>query len=125
MQNIQLLLLLVPVLIFVLTFSLEQLYLNHNNLSCIWYPNHDTLHETLNGDECLGKSSKPFMNLHSLLLGNTINIFTVVTFLSSCCLAKALVGCFFFVHTGNNDIKDVESVDSLNYFPNLLVSSLF
>nr|GMD23200.1 tubulin-folding cofactor E isoform X1 [Ipomoea batatas] len=69
--------------------SLEQLFLNHNNLSCIWYPDHGTLHETANGDECLGKGSKPFKNLHSLLLGN-------------------------------NNIKDVESVDSLNYFPNLL-----
>ncbi|XP_019155293.1 PREDICTED: tubulin-folding cofactor E, partial [Ipomoea nil] len=70
--------------------SLEQLFLNHNNLSCIWYPDHGTLHETVaNGDECLGKGSKPFKNLHSLLLGNNI-------------------------------IKDVESVDSLNYFPNLL-----
>nr|GMC69043.1 tubulin-folding cofactor E [Ipomoea batatas] len=69
--------------------SLEQLFLNHNNLSCIWYPDHGTLHETANGDECLGKGSKPFKNLHSLLLGN-------------------------------NKIKDVESVDSLNYFPNLL-----
>nr|GLL32626.1 tubulin-folding cofactor E [Ipomoea trifida] len=69
--------------------SLEQLFLNHNNLSCIWYPDHGTLHETANGDGCLGKGSKPFKNLHSLLLGN-------------------------------NNIKDVESVDSLNYFPNLL-----
>nr|GME02494.1 tubulin-folding cofactor E [Ipomoea batatas] len=69
--------------------SLEQLFLNHNNLSCIWYPDHGKLHETANGDECLGKGSKPFKNLHSLLLGN-------------------------------NNIKDVESVDSLNYFPNLL-----
>nr|GMD26169.1 tubulin-folding cofactor E [Ipomoea batatas] len=69
--------------------SLEQLFLNHNNLSCIWYPDHGKLHETANGDECLGKSSKPFKNLHSLLLGN-------------------------------NNIKDVGSVDSLNYFPNLL-----
>nr|GMD37930.1 pentatricopeptide repeat-containing protein At2g13600-like [Ipomoea batatas] len=62
--------------------SLEQLFLNHNNLSCIWYPDHGTLHETANGDKCLGKGSKPFKNLHSLLLGNTINIFTVEVRLS-------------------------------------------
>lgn len=99
--------------------------MNHNNLSCIWYPDHGTLHETANGDECLGKGSKPFKNLHSLLLGNTINIFTVVSFISFCCPAKALVGCLFFKTAGNNKIKDVESVDSLNYFPNLLVSTLF
>ncbi|CAH9122536.1 unnamed protein product [Cuscuta epithymum] len=69
--------------------SLEQLFLNHNNISCIWYPDNVTMYETLNVDECNTKSSRPFKNLHSLLLGN-------------------------------NNIKDLESVDSLNSFPDLL-----
>ncbi|CAH9051348.1 unnamed protein product [Cuscuta europaea] len=69
--------------------SLEQLFLNHNNISCIWYPDNVTMYETLNVDECIAESSRPFKNLHSLLLGN-------------------------------NNIKDLESVDSLNSFPDLL-----
>ncbi|VFQ71513.1 unnamed protein product [Cuscuta campestris] len=68
--------------------SLQQLFLNHNSLCRICYPDCDPLHETPNGDECLRNSSRPFKNLHSLLLGS-------------------------------NNIKDLESVDSLNYFPNL------
>uniref|UniRef100_A0A5B7B8U5 CAP-Gly domain-containing protein n=1 Tax=Davidia involucrata TaxID=16924 RepID=A0A5B7B8U5_DAVIN len=50
--------------------SLEQLHLNKNNLNHIWYPDHDTIHELLNGYESPEKSYQPFQNLRCLLLGS-------------------------------------------------------
>ncbi|KAK4486726.1 hypothetical protein RD792_006702 [Penstemon davidsonii] len=69
--------------------SLEQLLLNNNDLSRLWYPDSATPREgSDNAYETLEKSFKPFNSLRGLILG------------------------------GNN-IEDLESVDSLNSFPNL------
>lgn len=50
-------------------FSLEQLLLNKNNLSRIWYPDQNTHEVSTGDDESLGRSSRPFENLQCLLLG--------------------------------------------------------
>ncbi|CAA0837683.1 Tubulin-folding cofactor E [Striga hermonthica] len=73
--------------------SLEQLFLNNNNINRVWYPDCGELGEPYNGCESHDKSSKPFSNLRSLSLG------------------------------GNN-IEGLESVDSLNSFPNLTETRL-
>ncbi|KAL0359975.1 UNVERIFIED_CONTAM: Tubulin-folding cofactor E [Sesamum radiatum] len=69
--------------------SLEQLFLNDNNLNHVWYPDCGKLDEPENGYECHEKTFRPFKSLRGLSLG------------------------------GNN-IEDLESVDSLNSFPNLM-----
>ncbi|KAL0456291.1 UNVERIFIED_CONTAM: Tubulin-folding cofactor E [Sesamum latifolium] len=69
--------------------SLEQLFLNDNNLNHVWYPDCGKLDEPDNGYECHEKIFRPFKILRGLSLG------------------------------GNN-IEDLESVDSLNSFPNLM-----
>ncbi|KAL6498411.1 hypothetical protein OROHE_026679 [Orobanche hederae] len=69
--------------------SLEQLFLNNNNINHIWYPACGKLDEPCNGSEPHEKSSRPFSSLRGIFLG------------------------------GNN-IEDLESVDSLNSFPNLM-----
>ncbi|KAK4413434.1 Tubulin-folding cofactor E [Sesamum alatum] len=69
--------------------SLEQLFLNNNNLNHVWYPDCGKLDEPDNGYESHEKSVRPFKSLRGLCLG------------------------------GNN-IEDLESVDSLNSFPNLV-----
>ncbi|KAL8482390.1 hypothetical protein ACS0TY_028529 [Phlomoides rotata] len=66
--------------------SLEQLFLNNNNLNCVRYPDCGKLAH--NGCETL-ESLRPFTSLHSLSLGR-------------------------------NNIEDLDSVDSLNCFPNLM-----
>ncbi|XP_051123574.1 tubulin-folding cofactor E isoform X1 [Andrographis paniculata] len=50
--------------------SLEQLYLNYNNLNHIWYPECEKLDEPSNEIESPGKSFRPFENLHGLSLGS-------------------------------------------------------
>lgn len=60
-------------------FSLEQLLLNKNNLSQIWYPDFNTHEVSTGDDESLCKSSRPFENLQCLLLGNCIP-FSVLIF---------------------------------------------
>ncbi|KAL0314057.1 UNVERIFIED_CONTAM: Tubulin-folding cofactor E [Sesamum angustifolium] len=70
--------------------SLEQLFLNDNNLNHVWYPDCGQLDEPDNGYESHKKTFRPFKTLRSLSLG------------------------------GNN-IEDLESVDSLNSFPHLMV----
>ncbi|KAI3464276.1 hypothetical protein Pfo_020939 [Paulownia fortunei] len=69
--------------------SLDQLFLNNNNLNHVWYPDCKKLDEPYNGCESLEESFRPFNSLRGLSLG------------------------------GNN-IEDLESVDSLNSFPNLV-----
>ncbi|XP_010535837.1 PREDICTED: tubulin-folding cofactor E [Tarenaya hassleriana] len=49
---------------------LEQLYLNNNKLSHIFYPDSDMLLKLFDGHGSLGKSCEPFENLHCLLLGS-------------------------------------------------------
>ncbi|KAL6512162.1 hypothetical protein OROGR_021759 [Orobanche gracilis] len=70
--------------------SLEQLFLNNNNINHVWYPACGKLDEPCNGSEPHEKSSRAFSSLRGLFLG------------------------------GNN-IEDLESVDSLNSFPNLMM----
>ncbi|KAK6116733.1 hypothetical protein DH2020_049553 [Rehmannia glutinosa] len=70
--------------------SLEQIFLNNNNLNRLWYPDCGKLDERYNGCESHEKSFRPFSSLRGLSLG------------------------------GNN-IEDLESVDSLNSFPNLMI----
>ncbi|KAJ0095427.1 hypothetical protein Patl1_15473 [Pistacia atlantica] len=50
--------------------SLEQLYLNKNNLSRIYYPDDDAICKLLGASESHEKSYMPFQNLRCLLLGN-------------------------------------------------------
>ncbi|XP_059659317.1 tubulin-folding cofactor E [Cornus florida] len=50
--------------------SLEQLYLNKNNLKRIWYSDHNGMHALPNGSESIEKSYKPFQSLRCLLLGS-------------------------------------------------------
>ncbi|KAH9794663.1 Tubulin-folding cofactor E [Citrus sinensis] len=52
--------------------SLEQLYLNKNNLNRIYYPNNDTIHELVSAHESHEESYLPFQNLCCLLLGNNM-----------------------------------------------------
>ncbi|GER27598.1 tubulin-specific chaperone E [Striga asiatica] len=73
--------------------SLEQLFLNNNNINRIWYSDCGELGEPNSGCESHDKSFKPFNNLCSLSLGG-------------------------------NSIEDLESVDSLNSFPNLIETRL-
>ncbi|KAL2497514.1 Tubulin-folding cofactor E [Abeliophyllum distichum] len=73
--------------------SLEQLFLNKNDLNRIWYPDWGTTHESGNGYESLDKNHRPFKTLQCLLLGG-------------------------------NKIEDLDSVDSLNSFPNLVDTRL-
>ncbi|XP_022886290.1 tubulin-folding cofactor E isoform X1 [Olea europaea var. sylvestris] len=69
--------------------SLEQLFLNKNDLNRIWYPDYGTTHKLDNGCESLDKNPMPFNTLQCLLLGG-------------------------------NKIEDLDSIDSLNSFPNLV-----
>ncbi|KAH6775182.1 tubulin folding cofactor E / Pfifferling [Perilla frutescens var. hirtella] len=69
--------------------SLEQLFLNNNNLNHIWYPDCGKLDEPYNECGSQERSIRPFKSLRSLSLG------------------------------GNN-IEDLESIDALNFFPNLM-----
>ncbi|KAH9746298.1 Tubulin-folding cofactor E [Citrus sinensis] len=52
--------------------SLEQLYLNKNNLNRIYYPNNDTIHELVSAHESHEESYLPFQNLCCLLLGSNM-----------------------------------------------------
>ncbi|PON42013.1 CAP Gly-rich domain containing protein [Trema orientale] len=49
--------------------SLEQLHLNKNNLSLVFYPDEDMMHELSRSCESHEKTDKPFQNLRCLLLG--------------------------------------------------------
>ncbi|PON49534.1 CAP Gly-rich domain containing protein [Parasponia andersonii] len=49
--------------------SLEQLHLNKNNLSLVFYPDEDMIHELSRSCESHEKTDKPFQNLRCLLLG--------------------------------------------------------
>ncbi|CAA2985722.1 tubulin-folding cofactor E isoform X1 [Olea europaea subsp. europaea] len=69
--------------------SLEQLFLNKNDLNRIWYPDYGTTHKSDNGCESLDKNPMSFNTLQCLLLGG-------------------------------NKIEDLDSIDSLNSFPNLV-----
>ncbi|TYG86500.1 hypothetical protein ES288_A13G138600v1 [Gossypium darwinii] len=54
--------------------SLEQLYLNKNKLTCIFYPDKNKIQEFLSNHESCEESYFPFQNLRCLLLGsNEIN----------------------------------------------------
>lgn len=50
--------------------SLEQLYLNKNKLTCIFYPDKDKIQELLSNHESSEGSCLPFQNLRCLLLGS-------------------------------------------------------
>lgn len=52
--------------------SLEQLYLNKNNLNRIYFPNNDTIHELVSAHESHEESYLPFQNLCCLLLGSNM-----------------------------------------------------
>lgn len=102
--------------------SLEQLFLNNNNLNRVWYPDCGKLDEQHNGCESL-ESFRPFTSLHSLSLG-TIMELTVQSFYTwYICMLEELADWLLF--SGGNNIEDLESVDSLNCFPNLMVSTTF
>lgn len=58
--------------IYYCTHSLEQLFLNKNDLNRIWYPDYGTTHKSDNGYESLDKNPMPFNTLQCLLLGNII-----------------------------------------------------
>ncbi|XP_059297321.1 tubulin-folding cofactor E isoform X2 [Lycium ferocissimum] len=49
---------------------LEQLILNNNCISHIWYPDHNSSSEPPNSHELLGESFRPFQNLRCLLVGD-------------------------------------------------------
>ena len=55
--------------------SLEQLYLNKNNLNHIYYPDKNRMLEFLGGNELQKESPMPFENLRCLLLGNKFNLY--------------------------------------------------
>lgn len=58
---------------------LEQLFLNNNCISHIWYPDHNPLSEPPNSHELLGESFRPFQNLRCLLVGgNKIEDFSSI-----------------------------------------------
>ncbi|XP_059451695.1 tubulin-folding cofactor E [Corylus avellana] len=64
--------------------SLEQLYLNKNNLNRIYYPNKNRMPEFLGGNELQKESPMPFENLCCLLLGgNNIEDLTSVDSLNT------------------------------------------
>ncbi|XWS37430.1 hypothetical protein CRYUN_Cryun19dG0042300 [Craigia yunnanensis] len=50
--------------------SLEQLYLNKNKLTCIFYPDKNKIQELLSNCESFEESYLPFQNLRCLLLGS-------------------------------------------------------
>ncbi|KAH1032191.1 hypothetical protein J1N35_044365 [Gossypium stocksii] len=50
--------------------SLEQLYLNKNKLTCIFYPDKNKIQEFLSNHESFEESYFPFQNLRCLLLGS-------------------------------------------------------
>lgn len=55
--------------------SLEQLYLNKNNLNRIYYPDKNRMPEFLGGNEVQKESHTPFEHLRCLLLGNIFNLY--------------------------------------------------
>ncbi|KAF3616865.1 Tubulin-folding cofactor E [Capsicum annuum] len=58
---------------------LEQLFLNNNCISHIWYPDHNSLSKPPNSHELLGESFRPFQNLCCLLVGgNKIEDFSSI-----------------------------------------------
>lgn len=99
-------------------FSLEQLYLNKNNLNRIYYPNNDTIHELVSAHESHEESYLPFQNLCCLLLGNSKKLPTSshVSF-----VVYFLIFAFSLHASGNNMIEDLASIDSLDSFPKLMV----
>jgi hypothetical protein len=101
--------------------SLEQLYLNKNNLNRIYYPDKNRMPEFLGGNELQKESLMPFENLCCLLLGNIFNLY-VLCLLYFCCLVSVFVLLTYSLHaSGGNNIEDLASVDSLNTFPKLVV----
>ncbi|KDO64595.1 hypothetical protein CISIN_1g014792mg [Citrus sinensis] len=97
--------------------SLEQLYLNKNNLNRIYYPNNDTIHELVSAHESHEESYLPFQNLCCLLLGNSKKLPTSshVSF-----VVYFLIFAFSLHASGNNMIEDLASIDSLDSFPKLM-----
>lgn len=107
--------------IFTMWLSLEQLYLNKNNLNRIYYPDKNRMPEFLGGNELQKESLMPFENLCCLLLGNIFNLY-VLCLLYFCCLVSVFVLLTYSLHvSGGNNIEDLASVDSLNTFPKLVV----
>lgn len=56
-------------------FSLEQLHLNKNDLSCIFYPGNNMMNQLSRDYELDEKSFKPFQKLRCLLLGSLFKLF--------------------------------------------------
>lgn len=101
--------------------SLEQLYLNKNNLNRIYYPDKNRMPEFLGGNELQKESLMPFENLCCLLLGNIFNLY-VLCLLYFCFLVSVFILLTCSLHaSGGNNIEDLASVDSLNTFPKLVV----
>jgi hypothetical protein len=98
-------------------FSLEQLYLNKNCLSSLFYPDNGCQYYESEVTYC-----KPFQNLRCLLLGNImLSSWWDHHIETKCQLWLSADFKAFNYHTGDNNISDLASVDSLNLFPNLVV----
>lgn len=106
-------------------FSLEQLFLNNNNLNHIRYPDCGKLDEPYNECGSQDRSIRPFKSLRSLSLGIVIGFFNMIILNLVLFHARQILISYCLLFSGGNNIEDLQSIDSLNFFPILIVSITF